>query len=507
MKTLLHGLVAGLLLLFVYSEAHAATTPKLFTNTEGLFYQDKQGLTSKLATNDPNLYKTLKQKSIPISTNELYQIPIGTPSINTFERDTDQDGLDDEYERAFGTNPQKKDTDQDGFQDTPEILQGYDPLRKLKKLVLNRSLYLKYQGQFVWENRTKQVWFISPSTPKRFFITSRPNLAARYLEALATKQPNTTPPSNVCLPESCTQLDWKTRAQRLTLPNYQKRRDTNNKLVLQSQNFQLVMPNETPNAEEFARIKLYELRRAYENTERLLGRAPFLLPEAIKEEYVLNLSHTGSCCGSAEEGLPIMWNIGSPADYAKTISLEDPNTEYYKNADWSKVRGNHELTHRFVRGLNLSSFLDEGLAMYAQDHGGPQPMACGQGGYTQGNTRTAYTFLCRNDPGMTRIYNSGDCFWQRIEEKYGQDMIKRIISRIYNKDERDALQSYIPSPGSSPTVRWNSFSGELLIDVQQAFIPEIGPRFWQDFQDFGLSPTMAEGLTYESELIRAGCAT
>jgi len=42
--------------------------------------------------------------------------------------DTDQDGLSDEEEKLYGTDPQNKDTDNDGYSDGAEIKSGYNPL-------------------------------------------------------------------------------------------------------------------------------------------------------------------------------------------------------------------------------------------------------------------------------------------------------------------------------------------------------------------------------------------
>ncbi|MBP7811380.1 MAG: hypothetical protein KA054_00865 [Candidatus Moranbacteria bacterium] len=44
-------------------------------------------------------------------------------------QDADQDGLSDEEERVFGTNPLIKDTDEDSYSDGIEVESGYDPLK------------------------------------------------------------------------------------------------------------------------------------------------------------------------------------------------------------------------------------------------------------------------------------------------------------------------------------------------------------------------------------------
>lgn len=44
--------------------------------------------------------------------------------------DSDQDGLSDEEEKTYGTDPQISDTDGDSYSDGAEIKSGYDPLKK-----------------------------------------------------------------------------------------------------------------------------------------------------------------------------------------------------------------------------------------------------------------------------------------------------------------------------------------------------------------------------------------
>lgn len=54
---------------------------------------------------------------------------ISDPSISqpSLIKDSDHDGLTDEMEKIYGTNPNKADTDGDGFTDTEEITKGYNP--------------------------------------------------------------------------------------------------------------------------------------------------------------------------------------------------------------------------------------------------------------------------------------------------------------------------------------------------------------------------------------------
>jgi hypothetical protein len=46
---------------------------------------------------------------------------------NNIFLDSDQDGLTDEEERMYGTDPRNKDTDGDGYSDGAEVKSGYDP--------------------------------------------------------------------------------------------------------------------------------------------------------------------------------------------------------------------------------------------------------------------------------------------------------------------------------------------------------------------------------------------
>lgn len=297
-----------------------------------------------------------------------------------------------------------------------------------------------------------------------------------------------------CRPESCIGVDWRVRARALEIPGYE-RRVVSGKLVLKSERFQVILPDASPNAEEYGRIRLYQLRLAYAGTRSVLGFEPYALPNSILQEFELNHFASGSCCGPEEDGYILTWNAGTREEYLESIQLEGSRTGYLPTTAWNTVVGDHELVHRFNWTLGLSSFIDEGLANFVQDRGQPQPMVCRQGGYEINGLLTHYDYLFNDS---IQMYNTGDCFWQRIEQLYGQNMVQRIVGRFRRKAERDALQTRIDSTGT-PHANWTSFSGQILIDLEQAFVPEIGERFWRDFADFCLSPTMDVGKTYDSE--------
>lgn len=50
-------------------------------------------------------------------------------SGNSIFQDSDQDGLTNDEEQLYGTDPQKADTDGDGYSDGAEVRSGYDPLK------------------------------------------------------------------------------------------------------------------------------------------------------------------------------------------------------------------------------------------------------------------------------------------------------------------------------------------------------------------------------------------
>lgn len=300
-----------------------------------------------------------------------------------------------------------------------------------------------------------------------------------------------------CTFENCSDIQWEERAQRLPIPNYSKSIDNKGRLILKSgTQFEQWMPDDSKNAEEYGRIHLYQLINAFNNTKDLLKQEPNIRPDKIIQEYALNLPVTGKCC-TYENDIPILqWNMGNYMEYQNRINWKDPMYINERDMDWRVKGGNHELTHRFVLGLGLSAFLDEGLAQYVQDRkvydddrqSDYQSEICKETGYYRGTAITKYTYLsCNNDLGG--IYESGDCFWYKIEKLYGKTAFQNIIANIFKQNERNAIMN----------VKTNSISEYILKDINQLIIPVIGQGFWNNFKEFGISSNMADNMTKDIE--------
>ncbi|MFZ2187301.1 MAG: hypothetical protein WAV46_01600 [Candidatus Moraniibacteriota bacterium] len=64
-----------------------------------------------------------------ILSSAFFVLAQDTTSTKNIFQDSDQDGLSNDEEKLYGTDPMKKDTDGDGYSDGIEVESGYDPLR------------------------------------------------------------------------------------------------------------------------------------------------------------------------------------------------------------------------------------------------------------------------------------------------------------------------------------------------------------------------------------------
>ncbi|GBE16621.1 hypothetical protein BMS3Abin15_00443 [bacterium BMS3Abin15] len=77
--------------------------------------------------------------------------------------DSDQDGLSDEEEKGYGTDPENRDTDGDGYSDGAEIKSGYDPLKPAPgdKIVVEQSRQTTGDSQQKTDNETNLTQEVS----------------------------------------------------------------------------------------------------------------------------------------------------------------------------------------------------------------------------------------------------------------------------------------------------------------------------------------------------------
>ncbi|MFA4937086.1 MAG: CARDB domain-containing protein [Patescibacteria group bacterium] len=139
--------VAGKILLQVEGNGEAWYVDK---DTQKKFYL-KDGNTA---------YTALQAFGLGISNENLAKIPVST-SEQVVAKDSDGDGLDDQFETAIGTNPMNKDTDNDGYDDGMEISSGYSPLGPGKTTV-DASLVKRLEGKIILAvNKHGEAFYIS----------------------------------------------------------------------------------------------------------------------------------------------------------------------------------------------------------------------------------------------------------------------------------------------------------------------------------------------------------
>ncbi|OIP59127.1 MAG: hypothetical protein COZ29_00330 [Candidatus Moranbacteria bacterium CG_4_10_14_3_um_filter_45_9] len=97
--------------------------------------------------------------SLLILSTAVFVFASDTTSTKNIFQDADQDGLGNDEEKLYGTDPMNKDTDGDGYSDGIEVMSGYNPLKPAPgdKVMKEKDASVSTSSQEGAINLTEQV--------------------------------------------------------------------------------------------------------------------------------------------------------------------------------------------------------------------------------------------------------------------------------------------------------------------------------------------------------------
>ncbi len=258
--------------------------------------------------------------------------------------------------------------------------------------------------------------------------------------------------------------NWQRAAETLPMLAYEKTPLPDGRLRVMSDGglYRVEIPNIGPNAEAFARFQLRKLKLDSEVTRQFLGE-PFA-NNVLLQRFIIDpeAKAVGSCCGEASDDYPLTWYYPSENAFLEAADLGRTEHAWILERFWNVPSGNHELVHRFVRGTQLSTLIDEGIANYLPSrivNLGPG-VECRQDGYVNGSGRlTPYQTVKEGE--TDRLYPSGECFWWLLDQRFGEAAVKSILARI----------RLLPSHDTFPPLTDEQIAQQLLASV---IIPVVG---------------------------------
>lgn len=282
--------------------------------------------------------------------------------------------------------------------------------------------------------------------------------------------PERLPPPKLTLPSpptdtiAVTAENWKRAAEALPMLGYEKSLLPNGGLSVTSDGglYRVEVPNLGSNAESFARFQLRKLKLDAEVTRRYFGD-PYASP-VLLQRFVIDpqAKAVGSCCGKASEHYSLTWYYQSEQAFLEAADLGRTEHAWILERFWNVPSGNHELVHRFVRGTQLSTLIDEGIANYLPSrivNLGPG-VECRQDGYVNGNGRlTPYQTVKEGE--TDRLYPSAECLWWLLDQRFGEAAVKSMLERL----------RLLPSHDTFPPLTDEQIAQKLLATV---IIPVVG---------------------------------
>ena len=137
----------------------------------------------RIPLNSPrDAFETMKQTGQGITNDDLSRIPIGVLQGQPGE-DDDDDGLNNELEKALETDPRSPDTDNDGYNDAIEVRNQYDPTGS-GKYKTDPEFTRKHLGKiFLQVEKNGNAWYVAPAREKRYLL-SGPKKALHVMKEL-----------------------------------------------------------------------------------------------------------------------------------------------------------------------------------------------------------------------------------------------------------------------------------------------------------------------------------
>jgi hypothetical protein len=140
-----------------------------------LYYVDPGQPVLHYLGNPVSALKTLQLYGIGVSNNDLKKIPVQI--IKLYGKDSDLDGLTDQFEKAIGTNPNNFNTDGDRYSDRVEILNSFNP-NGAGNLPISQRLVNRLKGRILLQVQSAgESWYVNPADGKRYYISNKYDVA------------------------------------------------------------------------------------------------------------------------------------------------------------------------------------------------------------------------------------------------------------------------------------------------------------------------------------------
>lgn len=129
----------------------------------------ENGLKHKL-NKDSSAWQLVHDFGLGISHSDLEKIPVAV-NEKLIKKDSDKDRLDDDLEKAIGTNPLEDDSDGDSYNDGLEILNHFNPLNYGRSSI-DLKLSSELAGQILLDvEKNGEAWYVSPKDNLRYYIS------------------------------------------------------------------------------------------------------------------------------------------------------------------------------------------------------------------------------------------------------------------------------------------------------------------------------------------------